>query len=282
MIWSTDEVKRSIAYLIVYIAFLGSKLCYSFQISLRTPVLKAGVPVCLNSQVTFDYLLESRYLEWKSVAIGSLNYSIDVLEAIHVDPFLDDAIKHDRPEPYGVVTWNSSHLAAALLAENAQYLQNKVICDLGCGTGLSALVACSLGATVIALDNNDISLELLRRSYRHNIDHSCNRKWGSLMTRKFDMFDENLPLPPADLIVMSDVMYFADLAAACAERAAEAYRRGSDVLVTDPGRPTSKKFIKSLEEKLALEDSTSLSFKHMSSTTTSGTWLWLRHHQIQP
>lgn len=64
-----------------------------------------------------------------------------------------------------------------------------------------------------------------------------------------DITDFDTPLPPADIVVAADIMYEPITGRAMAQRALEALKRGSRVLVGDsPGRAGRPAFLKALAE----------------------------------
>lgn len=68
---------------------------------------------------------------------------------------------------------------------------------------------------------------------------------SSFTMQKFDILSTE-SLPKCDFLIMSDIMYYNDLALASARRAADAMYGGAEVLVTDPGRSTQTVFIDEL------------------------------------
>ncbi|CAE8701420.1 unnamed protein product, partial [Polarella glacialis] len=98
-----------------------------------------------------------------------------------------------------------------------------------------------LGFNVIATDFSSQPLELLRQAAE--LQGLSKR----VATRLLDLRDET-PLPAADLVIASDVLYDRGTATAMARRVAEARARGSHVLITDIGRPNRKVFIQELQQ----------------------------------
>jgi len=96
--------------------------------------------------------------------------------------------------------------------------------DVGCGVGLSAIVASKLGAgRVIASDISPIALELVQASAVEN----------GIDNMEFVQFDitSDEPLPEADVVLLGDVLYNKPLGRAVARRVKEASDRGSWVIV---------------------------------------------------
>ena len=66
---------------------------------------------------------------------------------------LDDAeFSEDERLPYWVDLWPSSLVLGEWLLARASEIQGRVCLDLGCGLGLTALIAQSVGARVLAVD----------------------------------------------------------------------------------------------------------------------------------
>ncbi|MFZ9887946.1 MAG: class I SAM-dependent methyltransferase [Myxococcota bacterium] len=160
---------------------------------------------------------------------------VSVLEARDLDGLLDDAIATQAPAPYGAVLWASGVAVAEVLA--SRQLTDMRVLDVGAGVGLCALVAARGGAAVTALDHDENARALLEEAAR--------RQQLVLSCVSFDLFDE-VPLPPADLVVFADLLYEAPLAVVVARRVDEALRRGSAVLVGDPGRVGRPAFLQTL------------------------------------
>lgn len=64
----------------------------------------------------------------------------------------DEEFTEDERLPYWVELWPASLSLADYLHERAKDIRGKACLDLGCGLGLTALVASWLGATVLAAD----------------------------------------------------------------------------------------------------------------------------------
>uniref|UniRef100_A0A7S2ATK2 Calmodulin-lysine N-methyltransferase n=1 Tax=Octactis speculum TaxID=3111310 RepID=A0A7S2ATK2_9STRA len=89
-----------------------------------------------------------------------------------------------------------------------------------------------------------------------------------IRTALFDICDQDVPLPPADLVVAADVMYEPKTGRAMAVRTAEAVARGSRVIVgCSPGRPGREAFVETLLDLLPRE---ALTFVDVRGETVSG------------
>jgi predicted nicotinamide N-methyase len=174
----------------------------------------------------------------KSVVFPSGD-AIDLFEAEDVEGLLEARAAAGDRAPYGAVLWSSAVILAAAILEGGP-LQDRVVLELGAGTGLCSLAAAKRGARVVATDADDAALALLATA-------AAAQKLP-VEVRRFDVFDD-APLPAADVVVMADVMYEPGLALGMARRAVQAIERGSQVLVADPGRAFRSIFESVLTER---------------------------------
>jgi predicted nicotinamide N-methyase len=132
-------------------------------------------------------------------------------------------------DPFGVVLWPGALYASRRLWERRESLAGASVAVMGAGTGLEALTAAALGASVVACDINCLTLELLGDAARGAGLSS------RLETRTFDLRSDDA-LPPADLTLFSDTFYTRELAQTVAHRCDEVLARGSQLLLTDSQR----------------------------------------------
>lgn len=199
-----------------------------------------------------SYSLQSldKNLKWTKYTSPRSKSTIEIAEVDNIDSVFDEAIRSNLPEPFGIVTWDSSYLAADIIDTyiGPQQLEGKVVCDLGCGTGLTSLLCLSHGAHVVALDNNEVSLALCKVS--HGAHAKKQALPGTLLPVTFDL-EGPIKLPTCDILIVSDLLYYEHLAVKVAERIREAVTNSACVvLVTDPGRLSAPILISSLEHML--------------------------------
>jgi hypothetical protein len=104
---------------------------------------------------------------------------------------------------------------------------------------------------VLATDYNLFSLALLEKA---KTLQSVPLPVGVLTTQFFDVKDFSIPLPGADVVVIADLLYDKSLAVAVAKRVAEAYFRGSLVIVgNSPGRCGTNDFLSACRGHLGFE-----------------------------
>lgn len=170
------------------------------------------------------------------------NVSIIVLEASAAaqDKLVDISLESDNDvDPYGSVLWPSSVLCAEKLFESS--LKDKVVLDVGTGTGILAIAAILAGSRkAIALDYNKFALNLLEKS--KNLQ---NNKLVSdrIETMEFDVTNFAMKLPASDVVCFADVLYEKDLGLAIADRIFESVNRGSRVLLVSPNHRPGKPFL---------------------------------------
>ena len=146
-----------------------------------------------------------------------------------------------RHDPLSSCYWPAAAALAELVADLSipgEYL------EIGCGTGLLSLTAAMHGATVLATDVSQTSLDFTSAA--------ADAQGLSIRTRIFDAMNLVDPLPEAECLLLSDVFVTDELATAIAARVAEACAAGSAyrrVFVVDPGRSTRRTFLDALSER---------------------------------
>lgn len=133
--------------------------------------------------------------------------------------------------------WPASRVASDMICKHLPALQiNKrkvgeegtvfTMCELGCGPGLPSLTAAARTKpiSVISTDIDGTALKMVKLAGEHqNLDN--------LSTQIFDMTDNTLTLPSADLYVLSDVFENNAVARGAAKFTHDALSRGKYVWV---------------------------------------------------
>ena len=148
-----------------------------------------------------------------------------VYESADPEATLRHAIETGESDPYATVLWPASIAAAEALS--ALPLAGRHVLDLAAGTGLCSLTAASLGATALALDHDPTGLALIAAAAA-----AQKLEVGTLL---FDICSDD-PLPPGDILTIADILYQNELSRSSARRVIEAVRRGTQVVIADPGR----------------------------------------------
>mmetsp|Transcript_28741 Transcript_28741/g.37722 ORF Transcript_28741/g.37722 Transcript_28741/m.37722 type:complete len:328 (-) Transcript_28741:417-1400(-) len=181
---------------------------------------------------------------------------VPILQVIDPDPLLDQAINEGEVDPYGAILWPSSIAASKVLTEWNEWRKGQKekhsfrLLEIGAGTGLVSLTALHFGGHVLATDVFSYSLELIEAASKLP---SMAKLRGRLETAIFDV-TSNQPLPSADIMVVSDLLYDRDIARTVAQRVWEASSRGISSIVADPGREGRKDFLDELKKKKYFAD----------------------------
>lgn len=146
-------------------------------------------------------------------------------------------------DPFGLVTWPGSVVAAQELAENQRLVVGARVLVLGAGCGIEVQTAALLGASyVLATDIHPSTLQLL--------EYGVKQAGGVIPIQiRTAIFDIASPksLPDCDLMIVADLLYNDDLAKHVVRRCIEARNRQPPaiVLVTD-----SQQFVRSFGRDL--------------------------------
>lgn len=238
--------------ILVFIFSLSRSFTLAYFSAIFRPSKQAQFNIFCDKKITWERLIDDT--KWIKISMMSSKKQISILEADLIDNFVETAIEHNLPDPYGLVTWDSSEIAANFLDEkcfsDSLSLKGKTVCDLGCGTGLLSLVCASYGANVVALDWSDHVLKLCEINIEKLVEEYPAVEPKAVQLLKFDI-NSSQNLPFCDILVVSDICYSDDLARKVARRIYEAISRyGAAVLVTDPGRPSAKVLVSELRSLL--------------------------------
>ncbi|CAE7802640.1 Comt, partial [Symbiodinium sp. KB8] len=171
-------------------------------------------PSCVN---------EGREAESDFLSLRLIEASVDWQETLIEEACSEEDETCVEADPYGMAVWPAAQVLAQAAA--AYGLRAQGALELGCGCGLASLA-------LLSLDMEE-SAERLGVAER-------------LETQLLDLRDHGQPLPKADLVLASDVLYEKQTAEAMAQRVVEARQQNCAVLISDIGRPNRKVFIEKL------------------------------------
>lgn len=194
--------------------------------------------------------------------ITILEADAEAQEAL-INKALDEDSIAAEEDPYGSVLWPSAKTVSMRLLE--LNLEGRTVLELGTGTGLVSLAASLSGAkSVLATDYSVFSLSLLEKAK----SLQCQPLSDNILTTQFfDVKDFTKSLPPADIVVIADLLYDKGLAVAVGKRVCEAYSRGSLVIVgNSPGRCGTSDMLRTCEEILGFK----VNFRKMPGQTVIG------------
>jgi predicted nicotinamide N-methyase len=184
-----------------------------------------------------------RQLTQQSVTIGDRTFHLT--HPVDIDPLLDhpatlSAFEADEYLPYWATLWPSAQLLGqALIA--AQWPAETVALEIGCGLGLSGIVALSLGLRVIFSDYDRAALQFAVLNAQAN---------------GFDNF-EACPIdwrcPPDDLkvplLLAADILYEARSIEPVTRLIPQLLAPGGECWLVDPDRSYAQNFRRALTQQ---------------------------------
>lgn len=141
---------------------------------------------------------------------------------------------------YGLALWSSAIALAHEIAERASELRDgSRVLELGAGTGLPGIVAASFGAHVTQTDRHEAAMSLCRANGERNrvsgIDYH-RADWAA--------WNDEVRY---DWIIGADIMYSEPAQAHLRKIFETNLARGGRVLLSDPFRPSSLRFLETLD-----------------------------------
>lgn len=144
---------------------------------------------------------------------------------------LEAAVGHQVDAPFFAVAWPGAQAVARAVLDGVVDVRDRVVVDLGCGSGLAAVAAKQRGAArVIAVDIDPFAVataQLLAEA--HGVDVEAIE--GSLLD---DAIEDTVAR--ADVVLAADLVYNQSLGAALATRA-KAWSSTKQLVLADSGRP---------------------------------------------
>ncbi|GAA3949362.1 class I SAM-dependent methyltransferase [Actinoplanes auranticolor] len=136
------------------------------------------------------------------------------------------AFSSDVPPPFWLFVWAGGQALARHVLDHPELVRGRTVLDVASGSGVAAIAAAKAGASeVTALDVDPLAVAAAARNASAN--------GVTVGTRALDIADSDVA---ADVILAGDVFYTRTVADRMAERLRRAGRRGTRVLVGDPGR----------------------------------------------
>jgi len=173
------------------------------------------------------------------VTLGQRTWAI--LHTGAVLTFLDEQILLSEREtrPYGLALWPSAIALAHEIVERANDARGRQVLELGAGTGLPGIVAASLGARVVQTDKQPAALEVCRRNAQRNGVPTVEHRLGDWAAWT--------DVTRYDWIIGADILYPGPMHPHLTRIFDANLARGGKILLADPFRRASLKFLESLE-----------------------------------
>jgi len=128
--------------------------------------------------------------------------------------------------PFWATAWAGGRALARYLLDSPASVSGRTVLDLGSGSGLCAIAAAMAGATVTAVDIDDLSMAAIELNAEANAVPVCRLQRDVLAQEP----------PDVDVVVAGDVWYERTMSERFLPWLRAARRRGTRVLLGDPGR----------------------------------------------
>ncbi|MEP6754559.1 MAG: methyltransferase domain-containing protein [Chthonomonadales bacterium] len=135
--------------------------------------------------------------------------------------------------PYGMALWPSAIGLAEYIAEQRELVTGRQILELGCGAGLSGIVAASAGGDVT---QTDYLSDILTLATNNGISNGIQTRIETLD------WTQGFTGEPFDLVIGADVLYERPLHHHLFTLFPKLIKPGGEIWISDPQRPASQDF----------------------------------------
>jgi predicted nicotinamide N-methyase len=170
------------------------------------------------------------------IEIGGRDWRIEAVEDQSALSARSEEFEHF---PFGLLLWDSAPVLAGALFEQPDLVAGKTVLELGAGVGVAGLVAAALGGRVTQTDHGREALALCQSNAASN--GIAGIEWA--MADWTDWREERR----YGVILGSDILYEADHHQPLARILERNLAPGGRVLLSDPGRTSTPKFLTLLE-----------------------------------
>lgn len=157
-----------------------------------------------------------------------------------IDEITEDEFNTDERLPYWANIWPSS-IALSLYIVKHLKLKGKSLLELGCGLGLTSIVAASHGCSVISSDYETDALEFVKRNAHLNQLSNCSTYL--LDWRKPDLTGS------FDLIVAADILYEERFLEPVLNMLVQYLNANGKAIIAEPNRRIAQPFFQQLEKQ---------------------------------
>ena len=130
-------------------------------------------------------------------------YTFYLQRVLNCDSLLDtiseEEFKIDERVPYWAELWPSSLALSEYIIQHVHLFKKKSVLELGCGLGLSGIVASFVGAEVLFTDYDEHALKYTENNFFRNFGKKA----------RVQLMDWREPMPDKrfDIIIAADVLY---------------------------------------------------------------------------
>ena len=149
----------------------------------------------------------------------------------------------DERIPYWAELWPAAIALSEHLAQHHLIQPGTSVTEIGCGLGLSGIIAGKLGASVTLTDYLEEALAFAKRNWALNFDAETKAQFAQMDWR------EPNPALAADVVLASDVCYEKRFLADLPRAFRTLCKPGGRILVSDPYRSAARGFFEALEKQ---------------------------------
>lgn len=175
-----------------------------------------------------------------TVSCASKHFELTTVAEMNdlIDEITSEEFSADERLPYWAELWHSSIALSERLLEMNTSMVGKSVLDLGCGLGLTGIVAAQLGGCVTF---TDIAEDALAFS-RYNLMRNCDAQAVARCT--FETIDWRLhPRKTWDVILAADVIYETRMMYPLLQFFQRALSSGGCILLAEPHRAVAENFL---------------------------------------
>lgn len=179
-----------------------------------------------------------------TVSCASKLYELTTVAEMNdlIDEITSEEFSADERLPYWAELWHSSIALSEHLLEMNTSMENKSVLDLGCGLGLTGIVAAQLGGNVTF---TDIAKDALAFS-RNNLMRNCD---ATVVARcAFETIDWRLDAGKTwDVILAADIIYESRMMHPLLQFFRRAISSGGYIMLAEPHRAVAENFLPMLQ-----------------------------------
>lgn len=198
----------------------------------------------------------------KEVTVAGYNYKMAV--ASNLDELYNALLAKDKNDedvtderiPYWAELWPSAIALGEYIANNKEIFSGKSVLEIGCGLGLSGMIASRFAKNVLFTDYMQPPLDFVRYNCLQNDMNNVSQQ--ILDWRKPD---KSLA---ADILIAADVAYERRMFTHLVRAFKHLVKKGGLIIVSEPDRHYARIFFNSLEEK-GFEKHTSILPVHLNN-----------------
>jgi methyltransferase-like protein 23 len=201
----------------------------------------AGMPGPDNHPATLRTSIGERPLEEYHLRVGERAWTILHTGAVLTEEDEQRLLSEEVRPPYGISLWPAAIALTHDIIARANEFRGRTVLELGAGTGLPGIVAASLGARVVQTDRHEVPMSVCQRNAQRNGATSIEHRLAD-----WTLWDDTARY---DWIIGADIIYSEKMHEHLRPIFASNLATGGRILLADPFRPISLRFLDALEHE---------------------------------